>query len=63
MSLGGCGRPSLVQSFITCERGADFDSVLAALKSNLETSDASPDPDMQKPGLVTLLLERPLTKP
>jgi hypothetical protein len=60
--LGGIGRPQMVTSFVPIDKNVDFGTVLEAIKSNILTSDSSPDPAMRTPGEVTMLLERPIKK-
>ena len=47
-----------VTSFLPVKRGTPIDLVFSAIKSNAEISDSSDDPDLRKPGVAQLLLER-----
>ena len=60
--LGGIGRPQMVTSFVPIDKNVDFGTVLEAIKSNMLTSDSSPDIAMRTPGEITMLLERPIKK-
>jgi len=61
VSLGGIGRPQLVATAFFCERKKDISEILAAIASNNIVASSHPDPLMCKPGIITMLLERPTT--